>query len=140
MATHQQAGRRAPRGRYGPAHGLRLRWIRYLLGAVALGGATAIVVILGLRNTAPVQAAVQRFTAVSAREVDIVFAVRKPAAATAQCVVRARGRDGAEVGRAVATIVPRRDGNATSTVTYRLPTTARAVTGEVVSCTISQGG
>jgi len=65
--------------------------------------------------------------------VDLEFIVRLPEGARANCVVRARDAAGREIGRATVGVTagpaPKR-----TTVTYRLTTTGRPVTGEVAGC------
>ncbi|GLZ76430.1 membrane protein [Actinorhabdospora filicis] len=64
--------------------------------------------------------------------VDITFSVTKPDGESALCQVRARSRDGAEVGRAEVSVPS--DGE-TVTMTYTLSTSGdRPVTGEVQRC------
>jgi hypothetical protein len=68
----------------------------------------------------------------------ITFEVTRPAGRAVSCVVRARSRDGAEVGRAVVP-VPASGGNGSVVVTHALPTRARPVTGEVEGCGVDPG-
>jgi hypothetical protein len=60
------------------------------------------------------------------------FSVVKDAGKTVQCLVQARDRDNAEVGSLVSTIGP--DGSGTLKREVSVPTTRRAVAGEVLSC------
>jgi hypothetical protein len=66
------------------------------------------------------------------RQVVIDFIVRKPDGEPALCVVRARDRAGAEVGRAEVPVPPA--GNQVE-MSYVLSTTGPAVHGETVGCT-----
>jgi hypothetical protein len=61
----------------------------------------------------------------------VTYEVHKPRTATVTCVIRARGEDGAEVGRQTITL---RQQASVVRSTYTLTTTARAVTGEVQEC------
>jgi hypothetical protein len=61
--------------------------------------------------------------------VEVRFEVFKDADATVVCEVRARARDGAEVGSEDVTVGPGK-----KVVTYRLTTARRAATGEVTGC------
>ena len=69
--------------------------------------------------------------AVSDTQDIVTYEVHKPKAATVTCVIRARGEDGAEVGRHVITLS---QPVAVVRASYTLTTTARAVTGEVQDC------
>jgi hypothetical protein len=60
------------------------------------------------------------------------FQVVKDAGKTVQCLLQARDRDNAEVGSLVTTIGP--DGSGTLTRAVTVPTSRRAVAGEVLSC------
>jgi cytoskeletal protein RodZ len=61
----------------------------------------------------------------------VTYEVHKPRSATVTCVIRARGEDGAEVGRHTITLSQQA---AVVRASYTLTTTARAVTGEVQDC------
>jgi hypothetical protein len=68
--------------------------------------------------------------------VEVRFEVHKDRNATVVCLVRARDRDGAEVGNAPVTVGP---SSADPVVTvYTLTTTRRASTGEVTACSAPQ--
>jgi hypothetical protein len=75
---------------------------------------------------------------VADREVAITFEVTRPAGRAVSCVLRARSRDGAEVGREVVA-VPTSGGNGSVVVTHTLTTKARPVTGEVEGCGLDPG-
>ena len=73
----------------------------------------------------------------SDRVVRIDVQVTKPEGAAAYCLLRARGADGAEVGRE---IVPLADPGTAGTSVRRehdLATRERAVTGEAVACSLT---
>lgn len=74
---------------------------------------------------------VTSFTVRSDRQVQVVFEVQKDAGSPATCYLRARARDGAEVGGEEVAIPA---GPASARVDHTLTTTGRAVTGEVVRC------
>ncbi|WP_034590846.1 DUF4307 domain-containing protein [Hamadaea tsunoensis] len=78
-------------------------------------------------------AEVTRFSTAD-RSVDVQFFVRLPDGGRADCVLRARGSDGLEVGRATVAVTAGSE-PAHTVVEYRLATTARPVTGEIVACT-----
>jgi hypothetical protein len=62
------------------------------------------------------------------------FRVYKPAGETSTCHVRARARSGIEVGAADVTVPPPEPGAASVNVTYRLPTSQRPVSAEIIRC------
>jgi Domain of unknown function (DUF4307) len=62
------------------------------------------------------------------------FRVYKPAGQASTCHVRARARDGAEVGAADVTVPAPEPGADSTTITYRLPATRRPVSAEVIRC------
>ncbi len=65
------------------------------------------------------------------RHVTVTFDVYKPEGADATCMVRARSKDGAQVGNAEVSIEAE---DPSVRVTYTLPTSARPVTGELLRC------
>ena len=69
------------------------------------------------------------YEVVDEHAVDVRFEVTKDATATVVCEVRARDRDGAEVGSEDVTVGPGK-----TVVTWRLTTVRRAATGEVTGC------
>jgi hypothetical protein len=75
-----------------------------------------------------------RYDSVTDRQVRVVFEVVKPSGEGARCVVRARSRDGAEVGRETVEVPAGRPGDKSVIVTHVLATSARPVTGEVAGC------
>jgi hypothetical protein len=123
--------------RYGPPPRRYGRVLRGLAVAGALAVAVAAAAIAWVASRPNVEAGVIGFRTVSDHRVDVTFEVRKRAADTAVCVVRARDSSGAQAGYAQVTIGPRRSSRVT--VTTRLPTTARATTGEVGGCRVSSG-
>jgi hypothetical protein len=82
-------------------------------------------------------ASVTRFT-LGEREVAVEFTVRVPAGKTASCLVRARNRAGAEVGRQTVEVPAGPEPDKT-VMTYRLITTDKPVTGEVRGCVPVEG-
>lgn len=72
------------------------------------------------------------------RQVVIQFRVNLPAGEPASCTVRARNRAGVEVGRAVVTVPPGQERH--QVVTYRLATSERPVSGEVLGCGPAEAG
>ena len=125
---------RSPVGRYGTRRSPR---IFYAVGAALLLAVTVIAVLLGRHaSTLAVSSGVRAFTT-HERSVTITFEVRKRAAAAAVCILRARDRDGAEVGRREVAVPARPDGQRTSVLSETVTTTGRPVTGELYSCHIT---
>lgn len=125
-----------PPGRYGRRRQprRRRRWVPLLLAAalvMALGAVT--VRLYGLYGDPNYRAQVITYTEITDSQVVIEFRVTVPAGASATCVVRARSRDGAEVGRedVLVTSLP---GQRHPIVRHRLATTARPLVGEVPRC------
>lgn len=124
---------RRPPGRYDERRVLPARRL-LLLGGCTIGLVALVAAyVLFTRYTGrTATAAVLGFTIVSETRVDVRFEVSKPASATTYCVVRARSRDGAQVGAAAVRVGPASRG--TIRQTYQLVTTSRANTGEVDGC------
>lgn len=126
-----------PPGRYGRRRERR-RASRWALPALVV-----LVVVAGLAVTATlyrryagggqVRGTVVAYDVVADDRVRVRFTVRGADGAAATCTVRARGADGAEVGRAEVAVPATRTGD-DRTVTAELVTTGRAVTGEVQRC------
>jgi len=126
-----------PPGRYGRRRAARRRpaLVPLLLAAVGI--------LLGLALTVRLYqqygSSGHRYQLVAIDEladdhVTFRFRVYKPAGAVSVCHVRARARSGAEVGAADVTVPAPGPGADNTTVTYRLPTTERAVSAEVIRC------
>ncbi len=122
-----------PAGRYGRRREPRdtPRWVVPVLvvGVVAVG------LLLSwqlYQNYAAdrITSQVTRYRIVSDSQVTISFDVVKDGDEAATCIVRARSRDGREVGRAEVTV----PAGKRVAVTYTLATSARAVAPEVYGC------
>ena len=128
-----------PPGRYGRRRSARRapRWVLpVLVAAVVVAG---VAVAFGMYRTyvsGQIQSEVTAFSIRSDHEVTVTFSVIKDAGEAVTCIVRARSKDGQEVGRAEVG-VPKQPRSAS--VTYALPTSKRAFTGEVYSCSPSDG-
>ncbi|HEV2088956.1 MAG TPA: DUF4307 domain-containing protein [Cryptosporangiaceae bacterium] len=123
-----------PPGRYGRRREPRRspRWaVPAIAGVVVLAGLAVAVGLYRQYSASVVRGQVTRYTVVSDAEIRVSFRVHNAAGRAATCVVRARAADGAEVGLAR---VPVAAGPASTEFTHRLPTTRRAVTGEVTRC------
>ena len=75
-----------------------------------------------------------RYVVESDSRVLVEFEVAKDPAASAVCELRARDRSGAEAGTALVPVGPSADRR--TTVVHVVPTTARAVLGEVTGCSL----
>ena len=107
-------------------------WLLASLVALALAAGLGIAVVAYQNLGSPgVSGTVTAFTTTS-EHVDITFTVhRDEPGKHAMCLVRARSDSGAEVGRAEVPVAP--DDRQTR-LTYRLATSDRPVTGEVIGC------
>jgi len=121
-----------PLGRYGRRRerGPAPRWIVPALLCAVLAGALGLAVT-GFRNQSSAVQAEVRSYAVGPAEVRVTFDVTRPGGEPVQCLVRARDRQGAEVGRALVQVPA---GRRQVTVTHTLPTRGRPITGEVFGC------
>ncbi|MGH3546293.1 MAG: DUF4307 domain-containing protein [Mycobacteriales bacterium] len=123
-----------PTGRYGRRRAPhRNRRMLVVAAAVAVLIASAAVTwkLYSTYSGDVIDVRVTAFSVVSEREVRVQFELRKAPDSTVTCILRARSRDGVEVGRADV-IVPA--GEATIQ-NYVLATQQKAVTGEVLRCT-----
>ena len=128
----------APAGRYDKPRLLGQRLLAVFLSLAFLALMAAIIVTLTTRafNGEP-KASVTSFTIDSDREVTVRFSVRKRAGSRAFCIVRARGRDGSEVGRDIAEVDRTGSSDKELSTEFSLATAGRAVTGEVAGCSSS---
>jgi len=137
--THATTGTGAPvfpPGRYGRRREPRRRrpWLVALLVAVVVAIGAALSVRLYQQYGDPAyDAQVLSYTDITDSQVMIEFRVTVPAGGEAICVVRARSRDGAEVGK-VEVRVDAPPGETRPVTRYLLATTARPINGEVVRC------
>ncbi|MEV4410860.1 DUF4307 domain-containing protein [Catellatospora sp. NPDC049609] len=125
-----------PAGRYG-----RRRERRGLSrpAVLALAAVAALVfTLIGVRlysayGDGDYTASVTKFDEITDTQVVVTFLIRMPADGEAVCLVRARDKNGAEVGQQEVAVRPGPEPERTM-VTHRLVTTARPVTGEVKGC------
>ena len=92
-----------PPGRYGRRREPRRRrpWlVAALVAAALLVGAVAIMPLYRKYGDPTYDAQVISYTGITDTRIDVTFRVTVPAGGSAICVVRARSRDGAEVGHA----------------------------------------
>jgi hypothetical protein len=125
-----------PPGRYGRRREPRRR--RPVVVALLLVAAVAVCSLVALRlyrmyGDPAYDAQVITYTDITDAQVVVVFRVTVPEGGSADCVVRARSRDGAVVGREDVR-VDAAPGETRPTVTHRLPTSARPMLGEVLRC------
>ena len=123
-----------PPGRYDGPRGLigRRRTVATCV-TVLVGLVLAYLVFARVSSGRPTGSVVA-YRVSSDHQVQVVFDVRRPAGREAVCVVRARDRDGVEVG-SQDTPVPATD-RAVVRVTTLLATRGRAATGEVQGCAV----
>jgi hypothetical protein len=136
-ADHSRGNRRRPPGRYdepGQGSGKLLAVVLTVLavGLLVLAGSALWERFGGDRATAQVV----DFQVLSDDVVRIDVQVTKPAGAAAYCLLRARGADGAEVGREIVTLAAPGTAGETVRREHELATRDRAVTGEAVGCSL----
>ncbi|MGI5212189.1 DUF4307 domain-containing protein [Plantactinospora sp. CA-290183] len=125
-----------PPGRYGRrrAHRTRRPWLLALLVAVLLVTMGGIAFRLYRMYGDPTyDAQVITYTGVTESQVVIDFRVTVPTGGSAICVVQARSRDGAVVGREEVRVVAE-PGERHPVARHRLATTGRPIIGEVLRC------
>jgi len=130
-----------PPGRYGHRRSPR-RAPRWLL-PVLVTGVVAVGLLLSwtmYRNYAAdrITSEVTAYRIVSDSQVTISFNVVKDGGKPATCIVRARSRDGREVGRAEVPIPAGARDQKSVAVTYTLATSRRAIAPEVYGCAPAQ--
>ena len=135
--TVPNAARRRPDGRYEEPSLVGQRVLAVLLGLLFVALLAAVGFLLYDRFISPqnVRGRVIGFDVQTDSRVVIDVEVSKPVGGKAYCVVRARGADGAEVGRDVAVLDDAGTQEPTARGDFPLATTARAVTGELGQCT-----
>lgn len=113
-------------------------WVPALLAAMVLVAGLGIALVAYRNLGGPgVSGTVTAFST-AADHVDITFVVQRDRPhARAVCLARARSRSGVEVGSAEVAVPP---GTDRTRITYRLATTAGAVTGEVTGCRYRSAG
>ena len=132
------AARRRPPGRYDPPSRLASRALAVLLSVLFFAFVGALAFALFQRfGGDDVRAQVVRYDVRSASAVRIDLRVTKPAGSPAYCIVRSRGRDGAEVGREVVVVDDDGSDQEVLRVSHVLATRARAVSGEAGRCSAS---
>ena len=119
------------------ARSSRAQVVLSVVGAlVGLAFAVALFRVLGPDTSAATQA--RGFDITSDASVTVEFELARDPGEPATCVVRARGESGLEVGRRQFDVPPSRERSIV--VREPLPTTERAVTGELVGCRLGSGG
>lgn len=133
--TSPSSTRRRPAGRYDRPSLLAARLTAIALSVLFVAFLVALGTLLYNRYfTEQVRARVIDFQVLSDDTVRIDVEVVKPAGSPAYCLLRARGADGAEVGREVVAIDPAGSDRKVLRREHELATTARAVTGESAGC------
>ncbi|MGK5520923.1 DUF4307 domain-containing protein [Micromonospora sp. URMC 107] len=125
-----------PPGRYGRRREPGRR--RPLLTALLVVALVAVMTLVAVRlyrqyGDPNYDAKVITYTGITDSQVLVDFRVTVPEGRSAVCLLRARNRDGAEVGREEVTVTAR-PGQRQVTTQHRLATTARPFIGEVVRC------
>ena len=136
--TSPTTARRRPPGRYDEPGRRGGRVAAVVLGVLFLGLLAAIAYAFFTRFG--VDRAVARvidFQVQSDSVVRIDVEVVKPEGSAAYCLLRSRGQDGAEVGREAVQLAPPGDPSRVVRVEHDLVTSARAVTGESVGCSLA---
>ncbi len=134
--TSPTAARRRPDGRYDPPSRLVGRSFAVVLSVLFIGLLASIAYFLYQRyGSDRVQARVIDFQVLSDTSVRIDVEVLKREGGQAYCLVRSRGRSGAEVGRDVVVVDAVGTSERVVRVEHELTTRERAVTGEVGRCT-----
>jgi hypothetical protein len=134
--THTTIAPTFPPGRYGRRRAAQRR--RPWLAALVLVAIVAAMSLLALRmyrlyGDPAYDAQVITYTQVTDNQIVVDFRVTMPKGGSAVCVLRARSRDGAEVGREEVSVTAGPD-ETRPTVRHRLVTTARPLVGDVVGC------
>ncbi len=131
------AARRRPSGRYDEPSLVGQRVLAVLLGVLFVGLIAAVLFALYARfvGAEDVRGRVISYDVQSDALVLLDVEASKQEGGKAYCVVRARGADGAEVGRGVAVLDAVGTPERVVREDVRLATRARAVTGELAQCT-----
>lgn len=135
--TSPSVPRRRPSGRYDEPSLVGQRVLAVILGIMFVGLLLAVLFAFYARfvGQEDVRARVISFTVESDRRVVIDVEASKQPGGKAYCVIRARGADGAEVGRDVAVLDSVGSADRVVRGEFGLATTARPVTGELAQCT-----
>ena len=126
-----------PPGRYGRRRSTSRtpRWVVPALVCLVIAATSALAVSAYRRQAGDVQGAVRSYV-VTSQSVRLTIEVTKPRNQPASCILRARDAAGDVVGQ-VKVPVPAAPGRVTAT--HTVPTHGRAVTGEVLGCTLGNG-
>jgi hypothetical protein len=124
-----------PPGRYGRRRAPHRRrpWVVALLLVAVIAAGAALAARLYQQYGPAYDAQVTAYAEITDSHVVMKFQVTVPKGGEAICVLRARSRDGVEVGKAEVRVAAA-PGETRAISTYRLPTTARPIIGEAVRC------
>ena len=138
MSPARTAGRHSQwppriRARYGITD--RPRWVPVAVAALGIAF-FALVLLLGVRlsNTA-IDAGVLGYSTVSDERMTIQFEVERRDRTPATCVLRARAKDGFDVGYAVVVLAP---AQGRTNHTFEMATAYRSLVGELLGCGLDQ--
>ena len=125
-----------PPGRYGRRRdGRRRLGVPIVFGLIVLAASVLVPLRLYERYGDPsYDPRIVGWAEVTETGMTIDFTVRVPAGGAAECVLRARSYDGAEVGRRTVTVTSPAGATTTVEAKERVTTTARASHGDVVRC------
>jgi hypothetical protein len=127
--------RRRPPGRYDEPSRSTARALAVVLVVLFAGLVATVTWTLYQRYGTPsTDVQVRGYSVLSDRAVRVDVDVAPPRGRTVYCLLRARDRYGAEVGRV---FVPVTGGTGSVRLHQVVPTTGRAVTGEVPQCTVA---
>ena len=125
-----------PAGRYGPEPTTRLRvWCIAGLVALVLAAAAVLTWVAIGQFGSKVSWQDAGYHVTDATSIQVTFQVTKPAGATVTCQVEALSQSFAQVGIQAVTVGP--GTTSTETVSVTVPTSERAVTGTVDSCSLA---
>ena len=113
----------------------RPRWVPVAVGALGIAF-FALVLLLGVRlSNAAIDAGVLGYKTVSDEHMTIDFEVERRDQTPATCVLRARAKDGFDVGYAVVVLEP---AEGRTNHTYEMATASRALVGELLGCGLDE--
>jgi uncharacterized protein (DUF58 family) len=133
VTTDPRDGLRRPPGRYGPERkGPPIITIA-LVSVLAVAFVSGVLVTALRLADPPVTAQLRGYDVVADDRIEVTLLVRVDDGAAATCILRARDREGREVGRVTVEIPA---GQSETIVTETFPTSGRAILGEIQECRV----